>query len=69
MIKYDNDYNPIFEYNEKIQFGEINACVKVKQVYKHIVKNILNPDFEFEYSADKANKTIEFFENYCKKLF
>ena len=66
MIKYPEDYNPIFEYNDKIQSGEIVACTKVKKVYRHIVDNINNPDFEFEYSSKKANKAIEFIENFCK---
>lgn len=66
MVKYADSYNPIFEYNEEIQSGRINACLKIKLVYKHIVENILNPDFEFEYSFRKANKAIEFIENNCR---
>jgi len=66
MIIYADDYNPIIEYNDKIQSGEIIACLKIKQVYKHIVKNINNPDFEFEYDSSQANKAIEFIENFCK---
>ena len=32
--------NPIVEYNEKIQSGEIVACQKVKTVYKALVRDI-----------------------------
>ena len=66
MIKYADDYNPVIEYNSKIQSGEITACHKIKQVFRHIVENINNPNFEFEYNSKKANKAIEFIENYCR---
>ncbi len=66
MIEYPDDYNPIFEYNEKIQSGEIVACEKIKKVYAHVVENINNPEFEFEYNPQKAIKAIAFIEKYCK---
>lgn len=57
--------NPIIEYNEKIQSGEIAACEKVKKVYKKIVFDIThNPDYK--YDETKAEHAIKFIEKYCK---
>lgn len=66
MNEYPKNYNPIIEYSEKIQSGEIVACKKIKKVYQHIVDNINNPEFEFEYNPQKAIKAITFIEKYCK---
>ena len=62
--KYPDDYNPILEYNSKIQNGEIVACEKLKKTFQKIVYDINNPD-EFFYSSKRANHVLEFFENYC----
>lgn len=62
--KYPDDYNPILEYWEKIQIGEIVACEKLKKTFQKIVHDIENPN-EFFYSQKRANHVLEFFENYC----
>ena len=62
--KYPDDYNPILEYNSKIQNGEIVACEKLKKTFQKIVHDIENPN-EFFYSQKRANHVLEFFENYC----
>lgn len=62
--KYPDDYNPILEYNSKIQSSEIVACEKLKKTFQKIVYDINNPD-EFFYSQKRANHVLEFFENYC----
>lgn len=59
--------NPIIEYHNKIESGEEVVSLKVKKVYRHIVKDIiLNNDSEWEYDEDKANHAIEFIERFCK---
>ena len=62
--KYPDDYNPILEYNSKIQNGEIVACEKLKKTFQKMVYDIENPS-EFFYSPKRANHVLEFFENYC----
>ncbi len=66
MITYPDDYNPIFEYYSKIESGEIVVSSKVKVVYQYIVECLNNPDCEFYYDSNKANKVIEYVERYCK---
>ena len=52
--------NPIFEYNEKIQSGEIVACQKIKTVYKALVRDITDVDSKWAYDEVKANHPIFF---------
>lgn len=67
MLKcYPVAYNPIIDYYNKIETGEIVAGTKVKQIYKHLVQKIYEPIGEFEYRAERANHAIEFIENFCK---
>ncbi|RXH52469.1 terminase large subunit [Kurthia gibsonii] len=66
MIKYPIAYNPIVEYFEKIESGEIVVGFKVKRIYKKLVDDIVSPIGEFEYSPERANHAIEFIENFCK---
>ncbi len=65
MKKYDEMYNPIIEYWERIERGEEIVSRKIKKLYKKLVWDIENPS-EFFYSARRANHIIEFAENYCK---
>lgn len=64
MIKYPLSYNPILEYWEKIQSGEIVTSRKIIATYKKLV-NDLNNKSEWYYNHKRANHVIEFFENYC----
>lgn len=66
-IRYPLSYNPIIEYNNKIQSGEIIACKKVKKVYKKLVADVHDDQSQWEYSAGHANHAIEFIENFCKQ--
>lgn len=66
VIKYPLSYNPIIEYYEKIDSGEIVTSKKVKRIYKKLVEDIFCYTSEFEYSPKRANHAIEFVENYCK---
>lgn len=58
--------NPIFEYNEKIQSGEIVACQKIKTVYKALVRDITDVNSKWAYDEVKANHPIFFIEKFCK---
>ena len=66
LKRYPVAYNPIIDYYNKIETGEIVAGTKVKQIYKHLVQKIYEPIGEFEYRAERANHAIEFIENFCK---
>lgn len=66
MIKYPIAYNPIVEYFEKIESGEIVVGFKVLRIYKKLVDDIFDQSSEYEYSAERANHAIEFIENFCK---
>lgn len=58
--------NPIFEYNEKIQSGEIVACQKIKTVYKALVRDITDVNSKWAYDEVKANHPRFFIEKFCK---
>ena len=64
MIKYPDNYNPIREYWEEIECGEIVVGNKVRRTYKKLIHDMENPG-EYFYSPHRANHIIEFFENFC----
>lgn len=66
MKRYPLTYNPVIQYNEKINSGEIIVSEKVKRTYAELVRIIHDPNSQWAYSAKKANHVIEFVENYCK---
>jgi phage terminase large subunit-like protein len=55
--------NPIQEYHYRIQHGEIVAGEWIKLLYNKIVAGLR--DGLFYYDAKKANRAIEFIENFC----
>lgn len=65
--KYPMDYNPIREYWEKIQSGEINVGQKVYKTYRHVIREMDRKDNEYFYDPRRANHIIEFFENYLRQ--
>ena len=65
MIRYPLHYNPIREYNQTIEDGEV-VSEKVRKVYKKLVNDLDNTELEWEYDPRRANHAIEFIENYCK---
>lgn len=65
LVKYPLSYNPILEYWNQIQNGEITVCNKIRQTYRKLVYDLENQT-EYFYSAKRANHIIEFIENYCK---
>lgn len=64
--KYPLDYNPIIEYHNKIESGEVVAGNKVKRIYRKLVDDIYDQNSVYEYSPKRANHAIEFIENFCK---
>ncbi|SPF51135.1 conserved hypothetical protein [Candidatus Desulfosporosinus infrequens] len=58
--------NYITEYNDKIQSGEIVACIYVKKAYEKIVDDLSNPG-EYHFDIKKGTKPIDFVETLCKQ--
>lgn len=63
--KYPLASNPILQYWNKIENGNITVCWKIKEWYRYLV-NKLNHPGEYFYSPDRANHILEFAERYCK---
>ena len=55
--------NYIVEYHDKIERGKIIAGKWIKKIYKILVDGIKSGDWDFD--AKKANKAIQFIENFC----
>lgn len=55
--------NYIVEYYDKIERGQIIAGKWIKKIYKILVDGIKSGDWDFD--AKKANKAIQFIENFC----
>ncbi|PEZ85203.1 terminase [Bacillus cereus] len=64
--QYPLAYNPIIEYYNQIESGEVIVSSKVKRIYKKLVDDVYETSSVFEYDANKANHVIEFIENFCK---
>lgn len=60
--------NYVREYNNKLQSGEIVACIEIKSVYKRLVKEMDCKDdsFPFYFDEDAGNHIIEFIETFCR---
>lgn len=58
--------NPIVEYHNKIQSGEIITSQKIKKTYKKIVSDITDENSPWIYDEIKANRAVNFIEVYCK---
>lgn len=55
--------NYIVEYHDKIERGQIIAGKWIKKIYKILVDGIKSGDWDFD--AKKANKAIQFIEDFC----
>lgn len=60
------DYNPIVEYFNWIEENRTEVCDKIYRVYRELVRLIVDPLSEYEYSHEKACHAIEFIQRYCK---
>lgn len=66
IIQYPLSYNPIIEYWNQIQSGEVVVGDKIKRIYQKLINDLNDPDSEYEYSAIRALHPIEFIESFCK---
>lgn len=65
LIRYPADYNPIRQYWDAIERGEVTVCSKVRRTYAKLVRDLDDENGAYFYSPKRANHVIEFFENYC----
>ena len=65
-IRYPADYNPIREYWEQIESGQVVVGWKIRQTYKKLNDDLTDTNSEYYYSHTRANHVIEFIENYCR---
>lgn len=66
LKEYPKDYNPILEYWEQIENGEVLVCNKIYEQYKEIVGWLKDGGYkEWFYSPQRANHMLEFAENFC----
>lgn len=64
-VQYPLTYNPILEYWNKINAGEITVGDKIRRWYRYLA-NLVNHPGKYFYSAKRANHILEFAENYCR---
>ena len=55
--------NYIVEYHDKIECGQSIVGKWIKKIYKSLVDGIKSGDWDFD--EKKANKAIQFIENFC----
>ena len=65
-IRYPADYNPIREYWEQIESGQVVVGWKIRQTYKKLNDDLTDTNSEYYYSHTRANHVIDFIENYCR---
>jgi phage terminase large subunit-like protein len=58
--------NYIDEYYKQIVSGKVVVGVKIRELYKHLVYKLNNPD-RYHFDSKKAQKVIDFIEIYCKQ--
>ena len=65
MKRYPKDYNPIIEYFQLMDTGQIVVCDYIYTTFKHLYHKCLSPGKYF-YSSARANHFFEFAENFCR---
>lgn len=58
--------NPIEQYWQAIQDGDVIVSNKVRRVYQKLVDDIDDEESVYEYDDNKANHAIDFIEKFCK---
>lgn len=66
MIKYPDDYNPIQEYWEQMNSGEVVVSKKLYKTFQKVIEDMDSNMSPYYYSHARANHVIEFIENFCK---
>lgn len=64
-MRYPLTYNPILEYWDQIERGDVAVCYKLRRTYKKIVYDLSDMESDYHYDAERANHILEFAENYC----
>lgn len=59
--------NYIREYYEAISSGEINACRRVKAVYKRLAEEMDDADAWYYFDEETGERPIQFIERFCKQ--
>lgn len=65
-IVYNDSYNPISEYYDKIKNKKINASRKIKLQFSLLAKWSKKGIGDYYFDSKKANHIIEFAENFCR---
>jgi phage terminase large subunit-like protein len=55
------------EYANAVLNGDIVACHRIKQVYKMLLDKLHNPQGDWVFDEELANKPITFIESFCKQ--
>lgn len=58
--------NPILQYWESIENSSIVVSQKVYKTYRKIVSDLCRTDWEYTYSAQRAQHAIDFIERFCR---
>jgi len=58
--------NPIIEYWQAIDAGQVVVSDKVRRVYRNLNKLIADTESEWEYNEKKADRAIKFIETFCR---
>lgn len=58
--------NPILEYWNAIQSGQVVVSKRVHNLYKKLAGAITHPSGGYRYDENRANRPIEFTERFCK---
>ena len=58
--------NPIVEYYNKIESGDIVACKKIWTVYKVLADRVIHGYKDWHYDEMRAEHIIWFFEKYLR---
>lgn len=64
LYQFPKDYNPIIDYHEKIQSGEIKASKKITRLMEQLVQDINDVQSEYYYDNEVAHRPITFIENF-----
>ncbi|MFV9511814.1 terminase large subunit [Tepidibacillus sp. LV47] len=59
--------NWILKYWEEIESGNVVVSDKVRKIYAKLVDEIKNPRGDWVFDKEKANRPVDFIENFCKQ--
>lgn len=56
----------IHDYWESIQAGSVTVSNRVRKIYARLVSDIDNPRGGYVFDGGRANRPIDFIEQFCK---